>query len=455
MTTKLIAATIVVTMAFGHAFGQENPFDLEIETIVGESEDPQRERSVTTSMEIANEFGLSELRSVDINPDDTFGMETVKNTSRVDGGITFSPTPSFTFYSDFGAQMRLAGSDSFDEGPPEFDGRVDEFAVSISPASLPWLKLGVGRTVYRPGTSYAFQTFTDLERDQGVVREHDDPRVVGVDMLTIGAFADRSNATLFLAPGFPIDADAAADYHLATHTRGGIVLTNTIGSLSVSTHAYASNRATRGVGASVSAELGGDTIAYSDMRFGTRDSTEIRETGSHAPDYPIYQVAKSEQTALSGAILGFSYSSETAPDVIGELYVNTAGYGKREFENYVEDAETIRNAYDTAPSVELEGYYRGTMGTLLNDYDPFDFARVLFFLRVSVGDISRDDVQANLMTFYDPITTSAMVSPEVEMSLSERGELILAGEVFAGTSDSLFGRIPTVARFSTVFRYRY
>ena len=192
---------------------------------------------------------------------------------------------------------------------------------------------------------------------------------------------------------------------------------------------------------SASIALGSDTIVYSDTRLGPR--TRPVASGRIGAGPPAYERAETSPTTLSGAIIGVSASPHRLLDVIGELYLDTGGYTAEQLRDYTHLKARVRGAYDLAPNPAARQYYRGVMADLLQSYDPFTSARVLLFLRLASAATGSGVVQGGLSAFLDPLTTSALVSPQLVITPWARVEIVLGGDLSLGHPDSLFGQLPS------------
>jgi hypothetical protein len=483
----VLAATLLTTLAVSAPFdlsAQDNPFDIDIDAIVGpqaegetgaaggdttdeagadggsDSTDeaaPVRRPLLPFSIaaEVSSVFSWSPRRTALLNPGDTFAIDSRENETAFDVSGTLSASPGTTFFADIGATLRFTGDDRSWDTQPELEPRVDELGLTVTPGGTTAMKVSVGRIVYQPGHSYAFNTFTDLDVAPTVTREHGDLTVAGVDMISVGLYGRRADVRLIYAPGFPVDDGIDPGWALSDRHRGAGVITASAGRLTVSGHGYAGEGDTRGAGVSASREFGGEMVMYSDVRLGTRARPRITAGEEIAPGFRRYEDRDETETVLSGSILGASYASDRLPDVIAELYVDSGGYDADEFRAYIAAAEGIREGYDRAPADGLKEYYRGAMGGLLGDYDPFHLAQVLLFLRVSVGDTDTGNVETSLVAFLDPVTSSALVTPTVDVEFRDRTVVTLSGRAYLGAEDSLFGHVPYRGSVSARLTVRY
>ena len=161
------------------------------------------------------------------------------------------------------------------------------------------------------------------------------------------------------------------------------IATIDLGGPIVAGHLYTIGGGSWATGVSASLALGSDTIVYSDTRLGPRTRPVVAGRIGAGP--LAYERAEASSTTLSGAITGVSASPHRLLDVIGELYLDTGGYTAEQLRDYTHLKARVHGAYDLTPNPAARRYYRGVMAELLQSYDPFTSARVLFFLRLATA----------------------------------------------------------------------
>jgi hypothetical protein len=59
------------------------------------------------------------------------------------------------------------------------------------------------------------------------------------------------------------------------------------------------------------------------------------------------------------------------------------------------------------------------------------------------------------VAFLDPVTSSALVTPTVDVELRDRTVVTLSGRAYLGAEDSLFGHVPYRGSVSAGLTVRY
>ena len=440
-----LCASLAFLTAVSTLAAQDSPFEIDFDAIIATPATDGANRSprarASGFAQLSDRFAWSALRGSVLNPGNTFDVATLHNRASLDLGATVTFGSALSLFTDVGAELRAAGTPN--RWSTTSDLRVDELGLTYAPRPLPWIKIGVGRTVLRSGYAYAFNTFSDLEVEPKLVRGRDDLTVAGVDLVSLGLYLRNFDTRLLYAP--PSIERRVTDAH-----RAGAIATIDLGGPIVAGHLYTIGGESWATGVSASLALGSDTIVYSDTRLGPR--TRPVTSGRIGAGPPAYERAETSPTTLSGAIIGVSASPHRLLDVIGELYLDTGGYTAEQLRDYTHLKARVRGAYDLAPNPAVRRYYRGVMAELLQSYDPFTSARVLLFLRLAPAATGSGVVQGGLSAFLDPLTISALVSPQLVITPWAPVEIVLGGDLSLGHPDSLFGQLPSLGAVTVEVR---
>lgn len=458
---RISTCSIFLIFFFFSSFGiwsQDDPWDLDLDSIIQEdnnekNEDNQMQKNTTIfnwNLSILNEYEYFSSSDTPLNPDKIFPLDLFISRSSVNFSSKLNYSKVLQINSDLSGDFYY-GMNSEKDWNDQLDLKwtIHELYFAYYPSDCNWLVIELGRKKIPLGNSYAYDIYNSFMYEKDNLKNRESS-TIGSNIAGIQVLSKAFDLGLYYVPGG--ETENTSDF-LRLNDSSSLFLTGNyyLKKIKINTFIYGNTEFDWNAGAGFSMEAGVRSVLYSDFSLGPASSRYIKQESEMFPGYYAYDANIDDKISYRANILGINLSLDNLPDIITELYYNSSGYSKKEWNDYYKNMDLISSTdYLNSPVGE---YYVGFLGNEISQYDPFQIAQWMLYFRVYDVMGESGNIEWALNSFLSLQDFSVLASPEYIWNINSKWSWSLKGNLYLGEEDSLFGILPYWSNFQTFLKY--